>query len=79
MSTKVTKMRVLISDALRFRRRSVARTQVEMGKGRDQIKLMRDPAPTVGSPSRRRRTKRPSSVGGPFGVEKRGLRDGALE
>ena len=53
-----------ISDPLRLLLLSRTRSQCVIGNGRDHNILRSDPAPTVGKPSRRRRTKRLSSVGG---------------
>ena len=57
------KIRIMRSDPLRLFLRRRRRNQWVIGNGRDQSMLMRDPAPTVGKPNRRRRTKRLSRVG----------------
>lgn len=64
MTMIVRKTRVMMSEPLRLLLLSRIRSQCVIGNGRDQSMLRRDPAPTVGKPSRRRRTKRLSSVGG---------------
>ena len=66
--TTVSMRRVAMSDALRLDRRGRNRNQCVIGKGRDHSMLNSAPTPTVGSPKRSRRMKRPRRVGGPFGV-----------